>query len=124
MHQSFKESSAIFDGKIISVRDFETNYFSISLKIYSVQVENIYKGRLSKDTIEIISGLGDGDCGFLFEIGQKYILYCYIDEEFSVKVNLDPKSLSTDICKRTKRASSDEINEIKKYKRKHLFWWI
>src|SRR5262245_22573090 len=35
--------------------------------VYDLNVERVYKGNLQKSTIKIYSGLGQGDCGVLFE---------------------------------------------------------
>jgi hypothetical protein len=43
--------------------------------------------------IEILTGFGDGDCGYLFQVGMEYVIYAYMNSE---------GRLETGICTRTR----------------------
>jgi len=93
---------------------------------YDFLVQDIYKGKITKDTLTIYTGLGGGDCGIRFEIGKKYIVYGE-NETYFGQVNNDfkfPKANNTFWtynCLRTTSYFQDEIKEIEKFaKRKHL----
>ncbi len=45
-----------------------------SKMVYTFLVEKVWKGQKS-DTIEIKTGFGGPDCGMIFELGKKYIVY-------------------------------------------------
>jgi hypothetical protein len=124
MSDSFKNSNLIIIGTVLSVRDEspkrELNFY----KIYTVQIEKLYKGHYRRKTVEIVSGAGDEDCGFYFKHGEKYIIFARIFIGSSSKISFPNKSFFTDECTRTKKYNEKEVEEIKKYKRKHLFWWI
>ena len=90
---------------------------------YDLLVQDIYKGKITRDTLTIFTGLGDGDCGIKFEIGKKYIVYGE-NETYFGQVNNDykfPKSKNTFWtynCLRTNYYSQDEITEIEKFAKK------
>lgn len=93
---------------------------------YSFLVRDIYKGKITNDTVTIYTGLGGGDCGIRFEIGKEYIIYTQ-NETYFGHVNNDfkfPKAKNTFwtySCLRTTSYNKDEIVEIEKFakKRKH-----
>jgi hypothetical protein len=124
LSDSFKNSSLIFKGLILSVRDEFPKPERSYHRIYTVQIEKLYKGYYRRQTVEIVSGAGDEDCGFYFKQGEKYIIYTRIFKGSSSKNSFPNNFFFTDECTRTKRFNEKEVEEINKYKRKHLFWWI
>lgn len=106
------------------MRDFPMS--SITIVKYQMFVEDIYKGETSIDTVVIYSGIGGGDCGVRFEVGEKYIVYAEDETYFGQENNnfKFPKSKNTYWtfnCLRTMKLQQDEIIEIEKYaKRKQL----
>lgn len=93
---------------------------------YRLLVSDIYKGKITADTITIYTGIGGGDCGIRFQIGEKYIVYGESNTYFG-QVNNDfkfPKEKNafwTYSCLRTMSYYQNEITEIEKYaKRKHI----
>lgn len=93
---------------------------------YKLLINEIYKGKITNDTLTIYTGLGGGDCGIQFEIGKNYIVYGKNDAYFG-RVNNDfefPKiknTFWTYQCLRTSSYYRDEIVEIEKYaKRKDM----
>lgn len=87
---------------------------------YNLLVLDIYKGKITKDTITIFTGLGGGDCGFRFENGKKYIIYGD-KETYYGQMNNDFNFTKTrnvywtNICTRTTSYFQSEIDEIDKF---------
>lgn len=134
----------IFSGKVISVDSiFHTDTLRISnspgemkmhivvRKQFEVKVimKKIFKGRAEGDTVSIITGLGDGDCGFLFRPGNDYIIFgnrvCYKKMPYSKINEFDPeknqrsfieemKGYRTDICMSTREYYKSNEDDLKK----------
>ena len=90
---------------------------------YDILVHDIYKGKITSDTLTIYTGLGGGDCGIRFEVGKKYIVYGE-NETYFGQVNNDfkfPKAKNTFwtySCLRTTSYFQDEFTEIEKFAKK------
>jgi len=67
----------VFSKQAVSFSDSTLNSDNktIYLNKYSVVIDQIYKGKVSKDTITIYTGPSSPSCGFNFKVGQKYIVY-------------------------------------------------
>ncbi|MFO7867912.1 MAG: hypothetical protein R6U95_01270 [Bacteroidales bacterium] len=84
---------------------------------YKIQIEKVYKGKTVKDTMEIYTGNGGGDCGYRFKVGEKYIVYG-VKENYFGMLNNDydyskgEECIWTNICMRTTNYDESEINEI------------
>src|SRR5437868_10960043 len=57
------------------------------------QVKEVFRGD-KQDTLDVWTGFGGGDCGFLFQKGETYLVYAGHDGR---------RRLTTDICSRTRR---------------------
>jgi len=64
------------------------------------EVSRSYQGTQPK-SILVTTGLGGGDCGFHFEVGEQYLVYAYADES---------GRLSTGICSGTARLEESQAN--------------
>ena len=95
----------------------------INIARYDFLVEAVYKGEITKDTLAIYTGIGNGDCGIRFETGKKYIVYGEAETYFG-RVNNNfkfPKTKNTYwtySCLRTTIYYQDEITEIEKFAKK------
>jgi len=91
---------------------------------YTMVIESVYKGSQMSDTVFIFTGIGGGDCGYNFKIGQKYIVYGrYLKtaDRHNRRMFIDKKSaFYTTICSRTRKYQSEEIKEIKRYLKKSI----
>jgi hypothetical protein len=110
------KSDVVITGKVFTeepsfVIDSPTGIHINRIK-YSIIVENIYKGKLIKDTLQVISGRGNGDCGFTFEIGEIYVIYANYRKRYYTQGNIVPQYLYTDICKRTRQKDESEIMKL------------
>lgn len=98
---------------------FDEKRYGFHLLEYSIVIEKVYKGASVNDTIKILTGFGNGDCGFHFSVGKKYLVYAQVEH----KVNYTQKKLGrskkelkgifrTDICRRT-ALLEDSANDLK-----------
>lgn len=122
MRSEIKKSDLIFSGKVIAKKILSTSIEGINDKFqskeaeYTILIEHLYKGTVKQETVKIITGLGNGDCGFIFNINDNYIIYAeYTDEGSSF--NNDAFYYSTSICMRTTQSVMAEKDKLKKYKR-------
>src|SRR5713101_1070561 len=117
-------SSAAFTGRVLSITDSapvvppkdagtassrRAKSDSITLlpwplRVVRMQVGMVLSGLEPGQTeIEIVTGLGGGDCGYAFQTGEDYVVYAY--------KNADGR-LQTGICSRTRplRQAAEDIS--------------
>jgi hypothetical protein len=92
--------------------------YSIRIAKYTIVIDQVFKGKLTSDTIIIYTGLGGGDCGNRFLVGEKYIVYGSKQTYFGTENNgyNYPRGQNiywTNICTRTILSNEKEIAEIK-----------
>ena len=112
------QTDAILTGKIISKEIFEIrldsfSQLTISQAKYQVLISERLKGSIYRDTIEIITGIGNGDCGVKFNTGEKYLLYLTFKDEI-IRGEKVPYYLTTNVCTRTKMYDEREVIKIRK----------
>ena len=108
--EAAEKAAAVFTG-IVTNQELLTRQDSPSgepRRRYQFIATDVFKGEVGA-TVDVYTGLGGGDCGYSFEIGQKYLFYTYGT----------PPMLSTNICSRTKIITlpsqvQEEIDEIKR----------
>jgi Carboxypeptidase regulatory-like domain len=98
--ESFGTASAVFAGRVISdqVKEMpkkldrtEIDWLPRAVKF---SVEQAFSGVMGTE-VEVFTGRGGGDCGYGFQVGQRYLVYAY---------NYQGK-LTTSICTRTRHFS-------------------
>lgn len=118
----------LIDSTILKMFSSDTlmqnsNFYKMPIARYELLVLEVYKGKITNDTLLIFTGLGSGDCGIEFEIGKKYIVYGK-NETYFGQTNNDykfPKAKNTfwtHICMRTNLFYEEEIIEIEKFTKK------
>ncbi len=98
--ESYGTASAVFVGIAVSVREMEQPkpedrdewFFRRSFRF---SVEQSYLG-VDGTEVEILTGGGGGDCGYRFQIGERYLIYAHNYKN----------RLTTSICTRTKSFAS------------------
>jgi hypothetical protein len=111
--KAFSHTAVIFAGRVSRVANIEVNLKSGDPTIHypqrsvTFEVLKPYRGVQSK-TVELQTGEGVGDCGYLFETGRDYVVYA--------NPNANTGSLYTGICQRTKLLSEarDDIEYLTK----------
>lgn len=89
--QARNDSRALFSGKVLQItEDPQTFLLTVKLK-----VERVWKGSMPAEAI-IETGRGGGDCGYGFEVGERYLVYASGSNE---------SKMQTNICQRTARLS-------------------
>lgn len=84
---------------------------------FTFKINELYKGKIKIDTIEIITGMGHGDCGYEFEIGKSYVVYASKRNKFYEEGAKVTTFLYTDICFRTTEQVEEERAKIEKYRK-------
>jgi hypothetical protein len=76
-----------------------------------VLVQQVFEGSINHDTITIITGLGRGDCGYIFDPRKKYLIYGSIQDNEYKPRGVD--IFTTTICTRTKKYKRSESRKLK-----------
>lgn len=120
LRREIKNTDLIVVGKILSkkilqeVSNEQTDQrFLIRTAEYTVLIENVLKGMATHDTLKIHTGIGSGDCGYVFETGKKYIIYSNITQSSL----LNTEQYYTSICTRTALFSDAKLNKILRFRR-------
>ena len=134
--KSYKQSSFIFIGKVISVEEVKLKhkvhrenkeYFIESDKdVYTFEIEIIFKGEKKVKKINISTNPDSTNCGYHFEKGKKYLVYSFkTDLEINSYLDKNKRKVkpfyTTTFCTRTKLKSKVKAKEFKKlarYKRR------
>lgn len=85
-------------------------------KMYTMVITDVFKVPYNTpDTIKIITGFGDGDCGFEFQVGKSYIVYgkFWKERNFNVHLGSRREKFWTDICWPTELSDSASLAELK-----------
>lgn len=89
-----KKAHVVFAGEVLEI----TEPVSKNFLLVKMRVKSSWKG--AEDTeIVIVTGKGNGDCGYPFTVGQKYLVYAY---------QTTNGQLSTNVCQRTTLLSDAE----------------
>lgn len=124
MKNEIKASAAVFAGTVLSKRifslkdDFLPEKFWMTQAEYTILVTKRYKGKVSADTLKVVTGVGGGDCGVVFQIGQSYIVYSSIQDSYYNDGDKVPPFLSTNICTKTAIYNEEESRKIERYVRR------
>ena len=92
--ESYGSAGAVFVGTPISVREAQKSNKRENdwePRVFKFSVEQSYLG-VAGTEIEVSTGMGGGDCGYSFKIGERYLVYAYQGES----------RLTTGICTRTR----------------------
>lgn len=102
---ALKLSGTYFVGKALRLREVERavegdSQFKLHRRIYTFAVTEALAGKAAAgQEIEIETGVGGGDCGYTFELGESYFVDAYATEG----------RLETGICSRTSLAWRAEL---------------
>lgn len=93
---NFGSASAVFAGTVTATRGKERtktdNGDELGYRqLFKFSVDQSYLG-VSGTEVEVLTGMGGGDCGYAFKIGERYLVYAFLYQN----------QLVTSICSRTK----------------------
>src|SRR5687767_2951038 len=96
--EEYGRASAVFIGVVsgdssIYVQDGEDQ---VQKRSVSFAIEETFLGS-QRTSVEVITGMGSGDCGFGFKRGERYLVYAYTNQQ--------DNKLYTNICMRTRALS-------------------
>ena len=101
--QSYWEASAVFVGTVSysSRVTLDEGNYQRSQRVVRFTLEEAFRGVQGTEA-EVMTGLGDADCGYGFRLGGQYLVYAYRDKD---------DKLHTGICTRTRLLSeaADDI---------------
>jgi carboxypeptidase family protein len=105
--EEYSQSQAVFAGKVIKKSmlyveegegDSRHKYQQVLVRF---SIEQVFKG-VAGDEVEIVTGMGGGDCGYHFKDGERYVVYAN-------RSGQDKSRLYSGICNRIKLvAEADE----------------
>lgn len=130
-----KRSTLVLVGKVLSVEGvamdevdsstvFKDGSHAYFRKI-TFQVLRLFKGKKKWQRAVVYTGMSQGDCGFSFVIGERYVLYANKSASPFWRNRKTPppkleKAYWTDICTRTQRFDSTEVAELKKVRNMNM----
>ena len=96
---TFWRTSAVFIGEVVGIAGFEEAAPSGTAGRYlrrrvTLRVDRLFRGQ-SAPQVEVVTGVGGGDCGYPFQRGEKYLVFA----------NVWDGRLSVSICGPTRRLS-------------------
>jgi hypothetical protein len=87
--QARDKAKAVFSGEVVEViKNPQVFYIEVRFK-----VEHSWK-QVRTNQLVIRTGRGGGDCGYRFEVGERYLVYAY---------GSDVPAFETNICQRTRK---------------------
>src|SRR5688572_21284027 len=85
--EAYWSADAVFAGKVIKQSIFEVkegegdSKYKYQKVLAHFSIEQRVKG-IAGDELEIVTGLGGGDCGYNFKDGQRYVVYAIRRDEY------------------------------------------
>lgn len=114
--QAFRASDVVIYGEVISIGKHnlsEELHYGDTIEWFTNEVTikvttNLKNG--NAEFVTVYTGMGDGDCGFNFQIGKSYLVYAKDETQDGEEL------LRTNICTRTAEVTSDfdELTTLKK----------
>lgn len=106
--EEVKEADLIARVKVTNIEyiilsDSITEYTAFPYYKCDVEILDLVKGRLTTKEGSIYTGLGNGDCGYNFIVGNEYIVFCKLRE-----LTLTNRFYYTDVCSLTRESSSEQ----------------
>jgi hypothetical protein len=86
--QALEAATAVFSGKVVEIKPGDQPF---APRQVTFTVDRSFKG-IDGGRVVVTTAADGAMCGFAFQQGKSYLVYCYGDK----------KSLSTNICTRTK----------------------
>jgi len=104
--EEYWRSEAVFAGRVIKKATFYMeegegdSRYKYQQVLARFSIEQAFKG-IAGDEVEIVTGMGDGDCGFHFKDGERYVVY-------AIRSGRDKSRLYSGACNRIKLVAEAE----------------
>ncbi|MDQ3714277.1 MAG: hypothetical protein M3388_18960, partial [Acidobacteriota bacterium] len=75
--QSYWNTPIVFSGRVVEIttpKSAEELYPKFPEKTIRFAVNQAFRG-ISGTTVEVVTGMGGGDCGYDFELNENYLVY-------------------------------------------------
>ncbi|MGM7700409.1 hypothetical protein ACSVDE_01720 [Pseudalkalibacillus sp. Hm43] len=102
--KEMERSDAVFTGTVTKIKKVGMGLYSPK-KVY-FDVEKTWKGQ-NKSKMFVVTGIGSGDCGFNFEVGQDYIVYATESNAYT-----NTAVLTTTLCDLTSNLYEKDANPL------------
>jgi hypothetical protein len=100
-----KQASAVFIGRVTDVDRAPRKGNEPVTATYDVEVERVYKGNVSTETVQVTSSRASKDCKRLeLDPGRQYVFF----------VDNDESALAADTCSGTDRASTGLVTRVER----------
>lgn len=105
--EALDEADAVFSGEVLEIVENKKFFGGSYGRTVHLKVDKNWKG-IDESVTSITTGYADGDCGYFFEEGQKYLVYASASNMYV------PGTLSTTICHRTTELSNaaEDLNAL------------
>lgn len=92
-------TDAVFTGRVIGGSKVTIDAEPYKQEMLAVRfvVEQSFRGGVEEIETEVLTGMGGGDCGYEFKLGERYMVYAFRGEK--------DRKLYTSICSRTRPLS-------------------
>jgi len=122
--EAYWQAEAVFIGTAkevswIELEDkIENSTFKYRKPVFHFAVDQAFRG-VNGSQVGVMAGQGDGDCGYGFKIGERYLVYAYRD-------NQKKEMLYTSICARTRplREADEDFEYIKGLSKASPGGWV
>jgi Carboxypeptidase regulatory-like domain len=122
--EAYWQVEAVFIGtaKELSWIEFEEKLENIVLKrkrpVFRFSVDQAFRG-VNGAQVAVMTGIGGGDCGYDFKIGEQYLIYAYRDQQ-------KKEMLSTSVCTRTRpiRNADEDLEYIQGLSKASPGGWV
>jgi len=104
--EEYWKSEAVFAGKVIKRSTFYAeegegdSRYKYQQVLARFSIEQAFKG-IAGDEVEIVTGMGGGDCGYHFKDGERYVVY-------AIRSGRDKSRLYSGACNRIKLVAEAE----------------
>jgi hypothetical protein len=75
---------------------------------YVFEVKTFFKGKCRKKKVVVVTGVTEGTCGYVFEVGKRYIVYA---NNYQAKQR-HKQYLSTNLCTRNCESNTEELAQL------------
>ncbi len=112
---ALNDADAVFSGTVVSITPINQNapggIYSLTPASNEVvfSVSSVWKG-VARSHVTVVTGMGGGDCGYSFNLGDTYLVYAYSSHPGSpvfylgnirVELPISSQQFGTSICTRT-----------------------
>src|SRR5262249_2290296 len=108
--QEYWKTDVVFAGRVVGVAKItiKEGADEFEQRLARIEVTETFRGEQAAKA-EVVTGLGLGDCGYVFNVGETYLIYAKRDKS--------DKRLYTSVCTRTRPISqaAEDLDYIRNF---------